>query len=416
MKRILGIALALSMMTSTAFASTTQILNPGSSITFQMSDFVDETVLYYTGTSGTDWKISNKPFSGNDKGKEYKNSRVLGTKADTHYTGVGIASSNKPEEKVAADKYVRQDIAAYEFTATNFTVTYNAPVGRNYIKNYEFDGIGKLSINLKSDYKLPSTGKPDMVLTDVTVRSRKDIKKIGSSEVALYRNRTFSAKAATGGEGTNIELGDKGIFFVGIEAAEEFLTPDSEVDLVSHSIDGEWIKFVADGAYTGTVSYDDGNIVIKSKVYAGDVVNFVYDTMPNDLTIKVIQNNPLEANIQVHNIIAKNFKTGFTVAIPDSAIYGAEADAEGNVNVLSGVAANRKRIYLLSSKGVLTAASFVYNSVTGTWNGRVPAQGGTILISDMALRGVAAGGGNGGNGGIVPDTGMGIDFSSAVIR
>ncbi len=306
----------------------------------------------------------------------------------------------------------RQDIQTYDFTAANFTVTVNAPVGKNFIKNYEFDGAGNLIVNLKADYRLPSETKPDLIISDVTVKSKRDIKKIGDNNTTvLYKNRAFVANGAvTGTNSAATTIGANTHFSVGVETTEESITAGNEVDLGQYQ-SGEWIKFTADGAYTGDVKFDGGNIQVRGKVYNGDVVNFTYNAAPTDAAIKVIQNNPVEANIMVHNIIAKNFKTGFTVSIPGSSLFGAEADANGNVEVLSLVAANNKKLYLLSNTGVITAAPFVYNNTTGAWEGRLPAQGGTILISDVALKGVTAGTTTGN-----PSTGFGIDFSSAVVK
>ncbi len=371
----------------------------------------------------------------------------------------------------------RQDIQTYDFTATNFTVTVNAPVGRNFIKNYEFDGAGNLIVNLKADYKLPSEAKPDLIIGDVTVKSKRDIKKIGDNNTTvlyrnpvgrnfiknyefdgagnlivnlkadyklpseakpdliigdvtvkskrdikkigdnnttvLYRNRAFSAKdTASGANSATNTIGANTHFSVGVDTMEETLSVGYEADLANYQ-NGEWVKFTAGDAYSGDVKFDGGNILVKGKVYNGDVVNFTYNSAPTDAAIKVIQNNPVEANIIVHNVVAKNFKTGFTVSIPGSSLFGAEADANGGVEVLSLVAANNKKLYLLSGTGVLTVAPFVYNNTTAAWEGRLPAQGGTILISDIALKGVTAGGtavpGN-------PSTGMGVDFGSAVIK
>ncbi len=473
------------MMTSTAFAADLTQLKPGDQIVFTMSDFKDQNNVYVKDGAGASssaiepkaYEITTDSAKGWDEVTYYTNDlKKLGATWDTEKYGgastaninasFGLKTQTQNADLEAAKKRIdmvarqdienydftatnfavtvnapvgknliknyefdgagnlivnlkaevaRQDIENYDFTATNFAVTVNAPVGKNLIKNYEFDGAGNLIVNLKADYRLPSDSKPDLIISDVTVKSKRDIKKIGdNSTVALYKNRTFVAKTANGTNSATNTIGADTHFSVGVETMSETLNIGTEIDLNSYQ-SGEWIKFEAGDAYSGDVRFDGGNIQVKGKVYSGDVVNFQYNAAPTDAAIRVIQNNPVEANIIVHNIVAKNFKTGFTVSIPGSSLFGAEADANGDVEVLSLVAANNKKLYLLSNTGVLTAAPFVYNNTTGAWEGRLPAQGGTILISDVALKGVTAGTGTvTGTGN--PSTGFGIDFSSAVVK
>ncbi len=173
MKKILVVGLAAAMMTSTAFANTLTQLKPGDQIIFTMSDFVDQNKLY-AGAAGVatadNYKISTTGSANeitfytsgksgnltpNQLGATWDDNNLgnAGTNL-TNSFGLNVGGSGSMQDKLAAAKksvymLARQDIQTYDFTATNFTVTVNAPVGRNFIKNYEFDGAGNLIVNLK---------------------------------------------------------------------------------------------------------------------------------------------------------------------------------------------------------------------------------------------------------------------------
>lgn len=457
MKKVLSLGLAAAMMTSTAFAATISTKNilPGAEIKINMDNFSDTNSLYVGGAkaieaynpltaaksdgseqiSAKTFKVSTTNGNGTTIPVVYYNTpanKKLGAtwiegtySALANATGFGldVAKISKVAEvavdtdaditaaKKAIDRVARQDIKGYDFTAQNFRATLKAAKGQTLVKSVTFDGTGNLIVTFKEDYRLPSTnGAPDFVVTELSVQSIRDVKNASGTETVLYSGRKFSADPKTAADGVFNNEDTTNPVTVGVVTTDVPLYAGTEHTMNG---DGSWEKFSNGDAYRATTKYEDNSLMVTGTVYSGDVTSFKVGTELSQPVISVLQNNP-NAKIEVYPIVAKGFKTGFTVAIKPTMVAGASADASGNVEVLSAVAANNKKIYTVSDAGVVTAAAFTYNATTGNWEGRIPATGATILVSDVALLGATAAATP--NTTVTnPGTGFGINLASAIV-
>ncbi len=391
MKKSLSLVLAAAMLSTTAMAATLRLapeqFKNGSKIGVRMEDFTQS---------------------------------VTKKKGDNEYKGVlSLGSSNLDQLEEAAlkldvteDKDLKKlaeefnyNINAFDFTADNFSVRYKFSRGQELLDKFEFDGKGMLVMSFK-DVTNPKEDRPNVVLNELKVRSRRTLYDFDGETKTMRSGQEFTFNI---GEKFFYRADDEGKLTVPFSSdtnRDNYIvvgTKDVKVPVGEYDLEpsGDFFKIEKSKSdpdmYRADVEYS-GEIIesLQGRIYVGDRVKFNLPGELDDSTKKVIIANE-DATIEPLTVVMEGFSTNFSIRL--------------NPEYINDVESKDLKIYTVDN-GKLAPANLKWNDADYVWEGKIN-KSTTYLISDIALKGVAAGGNStSGN----PSTGLNVNVASAIVK
>ena len=373
MKKIIALALAASMLSTSAFAA----------------------VSYYDKDNK---KVAEPTPVRNDNGAYVTNLNGLTLKVQT-----SDFYPVKPDGTPNAGASSLNSIGNYQFTADNFTVTYKVKKGASLVQKPTLDGEGNLVI--KFNPRTVENGKiemnvPDVVFEYVQVKAKRAIKDIEGKEV-LKNGSTFRLNLEDVGLNTE---NNSFIIVQNEKKATEIV--DAESFVLTENTENVQIK--KDGSTKADFEEYLGNVQINGRVYAGDVVTFKTNTNPKaEVLTALFQANP-DADLDTHTFVVDGFRAPLTVKL--------------TVDALGDVEAKDQVLYFMDETGKLTACNWKYNADEGVFEGKLPTGTTTVVNATKALTASPVASSNedkkpaDSKKPAVPETGLVVNVDAAIVK
>ncbi len=385
MKKSISIVLAAAMLSTMAMAE------PG----IKVSDKI--------GVQMGAFKQSVTKKKGN---KEYNGVLTLGSSnpgALKDAKGMLELTDTDAEFKKLKEEF-NYEINAFEFTADNFSIRYKFAKGQELLDKMEFDGKGNIIISFK-EVTNPKTDRPNVVLQELKVRSRKTLYDFDGKTKTMRSGQefTFNVKEEMFYHVKDGELIDP---FKAATDRDNFVVvgkDEKTATVESYTLDpnGSFVKITKSDnnpdMYRNDVQFSNGIIEnLEGRVYVGDKIKFDLPGSINDDVKKVIMANE-DATIEPLTVVMEGFSTNFTIRL--------------NPSYIKDVESKDLKIYTVDN-GKLAPANLKWNDADYVWEGKIN-KSTTYLVSDIALKGVAAGGNSQSNN---PSTGLNVNVASNIVK
>ena len=294
-------------------------------------------------------------------------------------TAFNIGTVDKSELDPRLYAPYNYSIFPFEFTEDNFNIQYKVERGKELIEKPYFDGGGNIVLKFRDRETIPSKNKPDFVLTDITVRSRRTINRY--DETVMVSGRTFSLPYDNFNrfkreDGTDINLQTNNSNYVTVGTKVEEVDVSGGEYMLEENM-GKKVKITSydDSIYKANAYFDNGEVALEGRVFVGENIkfdlNFNMTPAIKDLFVKNI-----DATIDVYNIVMEGSASTYNIKLM--------------VQDVNGIMPDKLRIYTVDkSTGVITPASLRWNPDEYVWEGKMNGST-TYLVSDMPLKGVAA--------------------------
>ena len=363
MKKIIALALAASMLSTSAFAATIKV--------GKNEKTIDE--LKVAGTNAHNLSGAKVFFDTDD---------FVPVKGGvSSLTGTGI-----------------QD---YQFNSDNFSVRYKVSKGSSLVKRPVFQD-GKLVVEFnegatKASDKL-STNVPDVVFDEIVVRAKRDVKDVeGNLKVKAGTEYKIDIK--------NSDLKTTNAQFIIVQ--KQALADEKITDLNSLT-DLKGQKIIKDGdTYRVDLYATSNGIEVNGRVYANEAPKFEFSSVDADAISNLYRAN-LDAEFEATKIVAENFSAPLTVKM--------------YLNAIGDVESQDQILYFFDEKtGKLENANLKYNADENVWEGRISAT--TVIVNSTSkLNNAPAASSNedkkpaDSKKPAVPETGLVVNVDAAIVK
>ena len=289
------------------------------------------------------------------------------------------------------------DLPSFKFTADNFYINYRVTEGKSVVNKPEFDGEGNLVLTFnKKMVDEVKTNVPDLSIEFIEVKAKRTIKDLNDKELVHAGDRF------------RVELGNlnaKEGNFVVVQQKKADPVDASQFGLEKDVTD---VVIKKDGTTKSDFESYNGNVQINGRVYAGDVVTFKTNETPKaEVLTALFQANP-DADLDTHTFVVKGFRAPLTVKL--------------TVDALGDVEAKDQVLYFMDETGKLTACNWKYNADEGVFEGKLPTGTTTIVNATKALTASPVASSNedkkpaDSKKPAVPETGLVVNVDAAIVK
>ena len=242
------------------------------------------------------------------------------------------------------------DVKNFEFNADNFSVSYKVSKGANLVKKPTFDGIGNLCFTFADGRSVRDLEQnvPEIIFKEITVRSKKHIKDVTGERINLNANQTFTVNL----ENSLLDTRD-GSFLI---LQDQYNKADISDVTDLTSLNSTKIERDRTGKLVEEVTTWNSDFEATAKIYVDDVLTFGSKNPKAEVMTALYAKN-IDADLEARTIVAKGFRGPVTVKL--------------TLNTLGEVEAKDQVLYFMDENGALTPANFKWNSNEEVWEGRI---------------------------------------------
>ena len=291
------------------------------------------------------------------------------------------------------------DVQPFQFNADNFTVTYKVSKGASLVKKPTFVD-GNLVLEISSQTVKEINNKvPDVVVDYVEVRAKRPVKDVIGKETLVKTGTKFRVDL------TDTALDTKTDSFVIAQSLANSETID-EFNLEAGTNKVE-IKKGSDDTMKKDVELYADDYTVTTRVFVGDVLTFKTDAPKAEVLTALYANN-LDADLDTHTFVVDGFRAAVNVKL--------------SVNPLGDVEPKDQVLYFMDETGKLTACNWKYNADENVFEGKLPNGTTTIVNASKALKAAPVASSNEDKKPedtkkpAVPETGLVVNVDAAIVK
>ena len=373
MKKIIALALAASMLSTSAFA--------------------------VTYDKGSDKGITDAELRTKDGVVNGKAINLAGVKVNLKVEDFKAYEKNKEGKMVLGSSTLASTgIQNFQFNADNFAVTYKVSKGANLVKKPTF-ADGNLVLEIASQtVKELNKNVPDVVVDYVEVRAKRPVKTVEGKEIVKTGN-----KYRVNLEDTLLKTkNDQFVIAQSVAGAKKI--DEFELEAGTNKVE---IKKGSDDTMKKDVELYADDYTVTTRVFVGDVLTFKTATPKAEVLTALYANN-LDADLDTHTFVVDGFRASVNMKL--------------SVNPLGDVEPKDQVLYFMDETGKLTACNWKYNADENVFEGRLPNGTTTIVNASKALTAAPVASSNedkkpaDSKKPAVPETGLVVNVDAAIVK